>query len=108
MTGEIVNDTEHRPALHTALRQPQGEQVWVEGVNVIEQVHTSLQKRKSWWSGFVMGSGVVILAGNHRCREYRRRRLRSRASDGNNGIKRMDRYPYQCAFCLQYGWHPAR
>ena len=65
MTGEIVNDTEHRPALHTALRQPQGEQVWVEGVNVIEQVHTSLQKaeklveriRNGVWRGY---SGQAI------------------------------------------------
>ncbi|MBX4420619.1 glucose-6-phosphate isomerase, partial [Mycobacterium tuberculosis] len=56
---------EHRPALHTALRQPQGEQVWVEGINVIEQVHTSLQKaeklveriRNGVWRGY---SGQAI------------------------------------------------
>lgn len=65
MAGETVNDTEHRPALHTALRQPIGDTVLVEGHNVIEQVHTSLKKaeklvdriRNGIWRGY---SGKAI------------------------------------------------
>lgn len=61
MTGEIVNDTEHRPALHTALRQPQGEQFGSKVSMSLSRCIPAYKKRKSWLSGFVMGSGVVIL-----------------------------------------------
>ncbi|MFW2176784.1 MULTISPECIES: glucose-6-phosphate isomerase [unclassified Moraxella] len=65
LSGEVVNDTENRPALHTALRQPKGECVMVEGHNVIEQVHDSLDKaenlvnriRDGVWRGY---SGKAI------------------------------------------------
>lgn len=60
MAGEMVNDTEHRPALHTALRQPIDDTLLVEGNNVIEQVHASLEKaeklvdriRNGIWRGY--------------------------------------------------------
>ncbi|WP_455232380.1 glucose-6-phosphate isomerase [Geopseudomonas aromaticivorans] len=40
--GAPVNASERRPALHTALRRPVGEQVLVDGVDVMPQVHRVL------------------------------------------------------------------
>ncbi|MEO8363599.1 MAG: glucose-6-phosphate isomerase [Ilumatobacteraceae bacterium] len=37
--GVHVNTTEDRPALHTALRAPQGSKIMVDGVDVVTQVH---------------------------------------------------------------------
>ena len=42
--GEIVNSTERRPALHVALRSPRGTSIFVEGTNVVPQVHVVLDK----------------------------------------------------------------
>ena len=42
--GEIVNSSEGRPALHTALRRPVGEKLSVNGVNVMPEVHKVLNK----------------------------------------------------------------
>ena len=42
--GEIVNTTERRPALHVALRSPRGTSIFVEGTNVVPQVHAVLDK----------------------------------------------------------------
>lgn len=65
MAGEKVNDTEQRAALHTALRLPKGESLIVDGVDVGEQVHDSLDKcealvhriRSGIWRGY---SGKAI------------------------------------------------
>lgn len=46
LTGKKVNDTENRPALHTALRTPKGETLIVDGVDVNAQVHDSLERAK--------------------------------------------------------------
>ncbi|MBR9870032.1 MAG: glucose-6-phosphate isomerase [Gammaproteobacteria bacterium] len=40
-TGASVNRTENRPALHTALRQPLGEPVWVDGNDIIPEIHAT-------------------------------------------------------------------
>ena len=42
--GEPVNTTEHRAALHTALHAPATEQLWVDGVDVLAQVHAVLAR----------------------------------------------------------------
>lgn len=42
--GERVNASEQRPALHTALRRPIGDQLVVDGVNLIPQVHSVLKQ----------------------------------------------------------------
>ncbi len=42
--GEEVNTTEHRPALHTALRLPRDAEVLVDDVNVVPLVHEELDK----------------------------------------------------------------
>ncbi len=42
--GECVNASEGRPALHTALRQPFGDRLEVNGVNLIPEVHRVLHQ----------------------------------------------------------------
>jgi glucose-6-phosphate isomerase len=43
-TGEKINITEDRAVLHVALRAPQGEQILVDGVDVVPEVHAVLDK----------------------------------------------------------------
>ncbi|MCQ2995823.1 Glucose-6-phosphate isomerase [Pseudomonas savastanoi pv. glycinea] len=42
--GELVNSSEGRPALHTALRRPVGDKLNVNGVNVMPDVHKVLNQ----------------------------------------------------------------
>ena len=42
--GELVNSSEGRPALHTALRRPVGDKLQVNGVNVMPDVHKVLNQ----------------------------------------------------------------
>lgn len=42
--GEHVNDSEDRPALHTALRAPEKSQLFVNGKNIIDEVHANLSR----------------------------------------------------------------
>lgn len=59
-TGEKINVTENRPALHTALRARRGETISVDGVNVVPLVHAVLEKmadfsrrvRSGRWKGY--------------------------------------------------------
>ena len=44
ITGELVNASEGRPALHTALRRPVGDKLSVNGVNVMPEVHKVLNQ----------------------------------------------------------------
>lgn len=46
--GEIVNKTEGRAALHIALRAPADEEIQVNGVNVVPEVHKVLDKIKTF------------------------------------------------------------
>jgi glucose-6-phosphate isomerase len=47
-SGELINTTEQRAALHTALRAPASKQLWVDGVEVIAQVHRVLTRMASF------------------------------------------------------------
>jgi len=57
--GETINITESRPALHVALRAPKGASLFVNGNNVVPQVHAVLDKmtqfsncvRRGDWKG---------------------------------------------------------
>lgn len=59
-TGKKINVTEHRSVLHTALRNPEGCSVIVDGVDVMPQIHAVLKKmedfsnnvRNGHWKGF--------------------------------------------------------
>jgi len=42
--GDAINTTEHRAALHTALRAPEGTQILVDGVDVVPEVHAVLRR----------------------------------------------------------------
>ncbi len=42
--GDAINTTEHRAALHTALRAPAGTQILVDGVDVVPEVHAVLRR----------------------------------------------------------------
>ena len=42
--GERINTTERRAALHTALRAPAGQPLWLDGVDVVAQVHEGLDR----------------------------------------------------------------
>lgn len=65
LAGDKVNDTENRPALHTALRLPKTQSLIVDGNDVSAQVHESLDKceqivyriRTGVWRGY---SGKAI------------------------------------------------
>jgi glucose-6-phosphate isomerase len=57
--GEKINVTEQRAVLHVALRAPKGEQILVDGVDVVPEVHAVLDKmgafsnriRSGEWTG---------------------------------------------------------
>jgi glucose-6-phosphate isomerase len=46
--GDVINTTEQRAVLHTALRAPAGEQLWVDGVDVVSDVHAVLARMASF------------------------------------------------------------
>jgi glucose-6-phosphate isomerase len=58
--GDKINITERRAVLHVALRAPQGAQIFVDGQNVVPEVHTVLDKmtafaervRREEWQGY--------------------------------------------------------
>lgn len=59
-SGEKINKTENRPALHTALRNISGESVTVDGANVMEEINSVLSRMRQFcekvrsgeWLGF--------------------------------------------------------
>ncbi|KTD06178.1 glucose-6-phosphate isomerase [Legionella gratiana] len=60
MCGKPVNNTENRPALHTALRVPDGEAIWVNQQNIVPEVigvrkqmhEISTKIRNKEWLGY--------------------------------------------------------
>lgn len=58
--GDKINATENRAVLHIALRAPRAEKIFVDGVNVVTQVHAVLDKmaafaervRDGEWTGY--------------------------------------------------------
>ncbi|MEI7534946.1 MAG: glucose-6-phosphate isomerase, partial [Verrucomicrobiae bacterium] len=58
--GDKINFTENRAVLHTALRAPRGANIFVDGKNVVPDVHAVLDKltvfakrvRSGAWKGF--------------------------------------------------------
>ncbi|AHE66650.1 glucose-6-phosphate isomerase [Legionella oakridgensis] len=47
LTGDKVNLSENRPALHTALRAPEHTEIWVDGHNIMEDVIVARHKMKA-------------------------------------------------------------
>jgi glucose-6-phosphate isomerase len=60
LRGEKINVTENRAVLHTALRAPTGHSIFVDGVDVVPEVHAVLDKmaafaesiRSGAWTGY--------------------------------------------------------
>ena len=75
MSGEKINFTEKRAVLHTALRADRGEEVYVDGTNVIKEVHEVLDQIKFFTEG--VRSGKI--------RGYTGKRLRNIVSVGIGG-----------------------
>ncbi len=58
--GEHINSTEQRAVLHTALRAPEGEQVIVDGIDIVAEVHAVLERMAAFtdqlysdqWTGY--------------------------------------------------------
>lgn len=44
LSGAIVNPTENRPALHSALRMPQGTELIIDGTNLVDGVQATLAR----------------------------------------------------------------
>ena len=54
--GDIINATEGRAVLHTALRAPKDAKVFVDGENVIPEIHEVKQKIEGFTNSVVNGS----------------------------------------------------
>lgn len=54
-SGEIINETEHRAVLHTALRNFSGEPVYAEGNDVMPGIKNVLRKMKSFTASIHSG-----------------------------------------------------
>jgi len=48
LNGQIVNPTENRPALHSALRMPQESSLVIEGVDLVSGVHETLAQMEKF------------------------------------------------------------
>jgi glucose-6-phosphate isomerase len=53
--GEVINKTENRPVLHTALRAPEGEKVFVDGENVMPEVFEAKKKIRKFSTEVISG-----------------------------------------------------
>ena len=54
--GEIINRTEQRPVLHTALRTVENEEVLVEGENVLPEVYSVKAKMETFCDAIIKGT----------------------------------------------------
>ena len=75
VSGEKINFTEKRAVLHTALRADKSEEIYVDGVNVVEEVHQVLDQVKKFADGVRSGE----------LRGYTGKRLRNIISVGIGG-----------------------
>ncbi len=55
-TGEIINETEQRAVLHTALRSNDKQEVFVNGKDVKPQIQTALRKIRAFSNKIISGS----------------------------------------------------
>lgn len=86
--GEIVNRTEQRPALHTALRAPRTESVLVDGHDAVQDVHA------------VLGQ-MAVFAERIRTREWRGHTGRPIVNIVNIGIGGSDLGPRMATEALR-------
>ncbi len=86
--GEHINVTEDRAVLHTALRDPEGVDLEVDGQDVVADVHDVLGRVYAFADDVRSGAwtGVTGRADPDRG-EHRHRRLRPRSGDGLRGAR---------------------
>ncbi|SDQ10210.1 glucose-6-phosphate isomerase [Flagellimonas zhangzhouensis] len=53
--GDLINQTEGRAVLHTALRAEKGDQIFVDGVNIVDEVFDVKAKIKSFTEAVISG-----------------------------------------------------
>ncbi|SFZ89769.1 glucose-6-phosphate isomerase [Flaviramulus basaltis] len=54
-SGEVINETEGRAVMHTALRAPKSSEITVDGVNVMPEIHQVKEKIESFTNEVVNG-----------------------------------------------------
>lgn len=54
--GDLINQTENRAVLHTALRAPSDATIWVDGQNVMPEIYSVKQKMKHFTDEVVAGT----------------------------------------------------
>jgi len=54
-SGDAINETEGRAVLHTALRAKKGDEVFVEGKNVVEEVYAVKEQMKAFSDAIING-----------------------------------------------------
>ena len=81
-TGAPINETEGRAVLHTALRNLDGGPVMVDGQDVMPGVRDTLARMERFAERCPLGRVRRRGRGDHRCRQYRHRRVRSGPGDG--------------------------
>src|SRR5690606_11557566 len=55
-SGDVINESENREVLHTALRAPKTTQVFVNGIDVIPEIYDVKQKIQTFTNAIVNGS----------------------------------------------------
>lgn len=55
-SGDVINESENREVLHTALRAPKTAQVFVNGIDVIPEIYDVKQKIQTFTNAIVNGS----------------------------------------------------
>ncbi len=91
--GEHINVTEDRAVLHVALRMPRERSLIVDGVDVVTEVHESLDRMarlRRARSAAASGAATPASAITQR-RQHRHRRLRPRPGDGLRGARATTR-----------------
>jgi glucose-6-phosphate isomerase len=83
--GERINVSENRSVLHVALRMPKGTSLIVDGVDVVAQVHEVLDRMADFATKIRSGAWKGHRQADPQYRQYRHRRIRSRAGDGLRG-----------------------
>lgn len=63
-SGEIINETENRAVLHTALRAPESANILVDGQNVMPEIFEVKQKMKSFSDEIIAGNRTGFTGKN--------------------------------------------
>lgn len=54
-SGKIINETENRAVLHTALRAPNNSEIFVKGINIIPEINAVKQKMQAFTQAVISG-----------------------------------------------------